>query len=133
MKFGNNQLVTKTVQYLEKKISKMIDFDQQKSVFIEQQSVFTEMVMHMSDDNELTRGMQLESLIQKIDEKHEAEKARSVAARNAKSEPTVYKTEPEIINLEACYQAALDEVAPEKELKGLSALEYCSMCIYYDS
>lgn len=27
MKFGNNQLVTKTVQYLEKKISKMIDFD----------------------------------------------------------------------------------------------------------
>jgi len=28
MKFGNNQLITKTVQYLEKKISKMIDFDQ---------------------------------------------------------------------------------------------------------
>lgn len=87
----------------------------------------------MSDDNDLTLGMQLESLIQKIDEKYAAEKKRSVAARNAKSEPTVYKTGPEIINLEACYQEALSKVAPEKDLKGLNALEYCTMCIYYDS
>ena len=28
---------------------------------------------------------------------------------------------------------ALNAVAPEKDLKGLSPLEYCQMCIYYDS
>ena len=28
---------------------------------------------------------------------------------------------------------ALAEVAPEKDLRALSALEYCTMCIYYDS
>ena len=35
MKFGNNQVIKKAIAYLEKKISKMIDFDQQKSSFIE--------------------------------------------------------------------------------------------------
>ena len=28
MKFGNNRIVTETINYLDKKISKMIDFDQ---------------------------------------------------------------------------------------------------------
>lgn len=36
MKFGNNKLILQALNYLEKKISKMLDFDQQKSVYIEQ-------------------------------------------------------------------------------------------------
>jgi len=65
------------------------------------------MVMHMDDEYGLVGGMQLERLIKTIDANFDAEKARAVAARNAKSEPTVYKTEPEIVQLEKCYADAL--------------------------
>ena len=89
--------------------------------------------MHMRKESDLVRGMQLERLIQAIDENVKVERARVRAALKAKSEPTVKKTEPEILNLEACYVEALNAVAPEKDLKGLSPLEYCQMSIYYDS
>ena len=56
-----------------------------------------------------------------------------MAAREAKHEPTVFKTELEVLQIEKCYADALSSVAPNLSTKGLSALEYCTMCIYYDS
>ena len=68
-----------------------------------------------------------------IEAKITDERKRVVAAREAKSEPTIYKTEPEIFQIERCFVEALDEVAPGTELRGLTAFEYCTMCFYYDS
>ena len=67
MKFGNNKLITRAVHYMEKKISKMLDFDQKKSVFIEQQSIFSEIVMHMRKESDMVRGVKLAKLIKVID------------------------------------------------------------------
>lgn len=53
MKFANNRHVSETVNYLDQKLSKMIDFDQQMSSFLEKKSVFTELIMHMQAENEL--------------------------------------------------------------------------------
>ena len=142
MKFGNNPVIKKTVDYLEKKISKMLDFDQEKSVFIEKASPFTELVMRMKSEQELINGVQIEALLKAIDEKISIEKKRIVQAREAKTESTissdghavsVYKTEAEVLLLDKCYEEALAEVAPGIETRGLSALEFCTMCIYYDN
>jgi len=133
MKFGNNVMVKKTVEYLEKKISKLLDFDQNKSLFIERQSPFTELVLHLRSEEDLISGVQLETLINTIEQKVEIEKKRSIAAREAKTVRTEYKTELEIVQLDKCFEEALAEVAPGKDLGGLSSLEYCTMCIYYDS
>ena len=68
-----------------------------------------------------------------IDAKVDLEKKRAIVAREAKTETTVYKTEPEIVQLDKCYEEALAEVAPDVHTGGLTALEFCTMCIYYDS
>ena len=54
-------------------------------------------------------------------------------ARESKPEPTVHKTEPDVFQLEKCYRDALEQVAPEMDLHGLSTIEYGTMCLYYDS
>ena len=72
-------------------------------------------------------------LVEAIDQKYATEWFRATAARDAKTEATKYKTEAEVVDLESCYNQALSEIAPEKDLKGLDVVEYCQMCIYYDS
>ena len=111
----------------------MVDFDQQKSNIVEQRSVFTELILNFSSERELVRDYKLELLEQAIEEKVEVEKNRVQAVRDANQDESVWKSEPEILQLEQCYVDALSVVAPEVDLKGLSALEYCTMCIYYDS
>ena len=91
------------------------------------------MILNFSSERELVRDYRLELLEQAIEEKVEIEKNRVQAVRDAKQDETVWKSEPEILQLEQCYIDALAAVAPEVDLKGLSALEYCTMCIYYDS
>ena len=133
MKFGNNKVVYDTVAFLDKKISKMIDFDQAKSSYVEEKSIFVELLMHFESDKDLIRNEKIELLQEAFEARLTQERARVTAAREAKSEPTVYKTEAEVLQLETCYMDALNQVAPRTDLKGLSALEYCTMCIYYDS
>lgn len=133
MKFGNNKVMKEAVFYLEKKISKMIDFDQQKSSFAEKKSIFTDLILHMSSEKDLVRDAQVEQLEIAINENIISEKKRIAKARAAKPEPTVFKTELEVLQIEKCYADALALVAPTVSTKGLSALEYCTMCIYYDS
>ena len=55
MKFGNNKVVQDAVWYIEKKISKLIDFDQQKGSFIEKKSIFTDLILTMSSEKDLVR------------------------------------------------------------------------------
>ena len=56
MKFGNNRTVYDAVAFLDKKISKMIDFDQAKSSFIEEKSIFVDLLMHISSDKDLVKN-----------------------------------------------------------------------------
>ena len=56
-KFGKNKIVTKTLDYIDRKVGKMIDFDQNKSVYIEQASPFNEFIMRMRDENDLISGL----------------------------------------------------------------------------
>lgn len=111
----------------------MLDFDQAKGSMIEQRSPFLEILLHMTSEDDLIRDSQVEKLQIAIDDKIQAEKKRSIAAREAKTSATVYKIESEVIQIEKCYTDALKEVAPLKETRGLTAFEYCTMCIYYDS
>ena len=87
----------------------------------------------MGSDKDILCDMKLEQLQRTIDDKILQEKKRSVSAREAKTSPTVYKIESEVVQIEKCYADALAEVAPGQDTMGLSALEYCTMCIYYDS
>ena len=56
MKFGNSKLVKDQIVFLEKKVSKMIDFDQKKSSFIEERSLFSKLISNMSSEKDLIRN-----------------------------------------------------------------------------
>lgn len=133
MKFSNNRVVKDVIYYLDKKISKMIDFDQHKSSFIENKSPFTQMIMHCHKEDDLVRDHNICKLQRAIQANVDLENKRVSEARKAKTEATVYKTVAEVLQIEKCYSDALALVAPEKATLGFSALEYCTMCIYYDS
>lgn len=133
MKFSNNRIVKDAIYYLDKKISKMIDFDQHKSSFIENKSPFTQMIMHCTKEDDLVKDHNICKLQKAIQANIDLENKRVKKAREVKTEETVYKTEPEVMQIEKCYSDALTLVVPGKDTLGFSALEYCTMCIYYDS
>ena len=89
--------------------------------------------MHMARESDLVRGTQLDKLLLAIETKIAHERNRIKLYRESKQEVTVYKTEQEVLQVEQCYAEALAEVAPGMDLKGLSPLEYATMCLYYDS
>ena len=91
------------------------------------------MIMHCQSEKDLVRDLNIRRLIEAIDANIERENKRIKEAREAKTEPTVFKTEPEVMQIEKCYADALASVEPSKSTLGFSALEYCTMCIYYDS
>ena len=133
MKFGNSQLIQDAVQYLEKKVSKLLDFDQNKSSMVERKSMFSELVMRVPRISALIRNEKIEELRKAVDDEIKHERLRIKQVRDAKTEVTVYKTEGEVLQIEQCYANALAKIAPGQDLFSLTALEYCSMCIYYDS
>ena len=62
MKFGSNKVVADAEHFLEKKVSKMIDFDQQRGSLAERRSVFTELILHMESEADIIREQKLELL-----------------------------------------------------------------------
>ena len=91
MKFGNNKSVCETINYLDKKVSKVIDFDQQMSDILETKSIFTELILHFQSDSQLIRGKELDLLEKHILLLIEAEKERVKAIREARTEHWVEK------------------------------------------
>ena len=91
----------------------------------------------MTQESDLVRNEKVGDLEAAISERIASEKARIAAARASStavdSAVYDYKTETEVFRLEQCYSEALDSVASNQDRKGLSAIEYCTMCIYYDS
>ena len=78
MKFGNNKFVQDSVKFLDKKISKMIDFDQSKSSIIEEISDFVELVMHLPSDRALLRAGRLERFQKALDARLLQERERVI-------------------------------------------------------
>ena len=78
MKFGNNRVVQDAIKFLDKKISKMIDFDQSKSSIIEEISDFVELVMHLPSDRALLRADRLERFQKALDARLLQEKERVI-------------------------------------------------------
>ena len=78
MKFGNNRVVLDAIKFLDKKISKMIDFDQSKSSIIEELSDFVELVMHLPSDRALLRADGLEHFQKALDARLLQEKERVI-------------------------------------------------------
>ena len=112
MKFGNSQLIQDAVQYLEKKVSKLLDFDQNKSSMVERKSMFSELVMRVPRISALIRNEQIEELRKAVDDEIKQERIRIKQVRDAKTEVTVYKTEGEVLQIEQCYANALAKIAP---------------------
>ena len=56
MKFGNSRIVKDSLSFLEKKVSKMIDFDQQKSSYIEERGIFADIIKNMSSESDLVKN-----------------------------------------------------------------------------
>ena len=100
---------------------------------VERKSIFSELIMQSSKSSDLLQNEMIIDLRQAIMDNIKKERNRISQVRQAKSEPTVYKTEGEVLQIEQCFANALKQIAPEKSLLGLTALEYCSMCIYYNS
>ena len=116
----------------------MFEFELAKTAFhIDKRSPFTQMVNRFDSLDQLVTGCKLSTLQKLIEEKLKEEHARVNAVR---ADPSNYtnskkwtKIPAEIIQLETIYREALHEVKADCDLKGLTVVEYCSMCIYYDS
>lgn len=103
MKFGNNRVVQDAIKYLDKKISKMIDFDQTKSSVLEETSIFVELVMHLPSDRALLRADQLEFFQKVLNARLMQEKDRIVNICKHRPEGSVHKVAEEVFQLEQCY------------------------------
>ena len=85
MKFGNNKSVCDAINYLDKKVSKVIDFDQKMSDILEKKSIFTELILHFQSDSTLIRGEELDLLEKHILLLIETEKERIKALREIRT------------------------------------------------
>ena len=137
MKFSNNRVIENPLKFIEKLISKMFEFELSKAQVVDEKSIFNQMLNRFSSLSALITGSDVEKLKSLIHQnvKQELARVKEVRAdsKNFIGSKSGTKIQLEILKLEEAYRQAIQEVAPGKDLKGLSNVEYCSMCIFFDS
>ena len=81
MKFANNELIEDPLEFLEKLISKMFEYELAKANYVDKRSPFNSMLSKFTKADELLDGNEVQSLQDQLDANIEVELSRVESIR----------------------------------------------------